>query len=73
MERLEKIFYTIGGIGAIIIMMLCIAFVNNPFEWIKGINYDYPMFLIYSVPIIIVFFIILYVIYRIILKVNKGN
>lgn len=68
MERLENTFYTIGGIGSIVIMFITIFLIDNPFELFKGINFDYPMFLLYSVPFILGFFVILYIIFKIITK-----
>ena len=45
MEKLENKFYTIGIIGAIIIMLFTMFIMEKPFEIMQGINYDYPMFL----------------------------
>ena len=68
MEKLEDKFYTIGIIGAIVIMLLTMIIIENPFEVMQGINFDYPMFFEYSVPINILFFIILYIIFKIVEK-----
>lgn len=71
MERLEGKFYKIGIIGSVIIMFLTIIFLDKPFELMQGINFDYPMFLVYSLPIIIILGIVLYIIFKVIVKVKK--
>lgn len=68
MDWLEELFYKIGGIGALIIMFFTMYLIDNPFELIKGINFDYPIFLVYSIPFILGLFAILYVIFKIINK-----
>ncbi len=71
MERLEGFFYKIGGIGSALIMLFTIFIIDKPFEFIQGINFDYPMFFVYSIPIIIIFCIVLYIIFKIIAKIKK--
>lgn len=71
MQELENRFYSIGIIGSLVINLLCIVFMKNPFEVFKGINYDYPMFLLYGIPLSILFGIILYIIFKIIVKIER--
>lgn len=72
MEKLENKFYTIGIIGAIVIMLFTIFIMEKPFEIMQGVNYDFPMFLVNSVPVIILFFIVLYVVFKIVEKKANG-
>lgn len=59
----EDLFYTLGGIGSIVIMIISIHVVNNPFETIKGSMLDYPLFLYYSAPYILALILVLYLIF----------
>ena len=65
---MEKNFYIIGIMGSIIIMVLTIIFIDNPFNIVKGINFDYPLFLVYSIPICILFYLMLFGLFKMIKK-----
>ena len=59
----EDLFYILSIIGSVIIMIISIQVVDNPFETIKG-TLDYPLFLYYSAPYIFALILVLYIIFH---------
>ena len=69
---MKTIFYWFGGIGSIILLLVSIYIINNPFGLVKLTQNSYPKFFIYCVIYDIIFLLILYGIYCITLKIiNK--
>lgn len=65
------IFNILAIIGVVIISIFAFAIPNNPFYIIKGVNYDYPLWLCLIVVGVILYFIILHLIYVFILKIKE--
>lgn len=76
---LEKIFKILGVIGFVVICILSFIIPSNPLDIVvKGINYDYPLFLCIIMWGGLLYLIVLYGIYllanKIYIKIlNKNN
>lgn len=69
---LEKIFKILGVIGFVVICILSFIIPSNPLDIVvKGVNYDYPMFLCIIVFGGLLYSIILYGIYLLINTIYK--
>lgn len=76
---LEKIFKILGVIGFVVICILSFIIPSNPLDIVvKGVNYDYPLFLCIIMWGGLLYLIVLYGIYlltnKIYIKIlNKNN
>jgi len=69
---MEKIFYWLGGIGDVIIIAICLAVVEKPFEIVaRGMVMDYNNITLVAVPITIVYMLALWGIYKLINFITK--
>lgn len=65
-----RTFNILGIGGASIILLLSFIIPENPFEIWKGINMDYPLFMIYGVGGGALYLLVLYGIYNLIEKIK---
>ncbi len=60
---MKKVFEILSLVGLGVIFVLSLVIPSNPFEVWKGINYDYPLFMVYLVGGGALYLMVLWVIY----------
>jgi hypothetical protein len=62
---MANVFYWLGGIGCVVIVAICLAVLENPFEIVgRGMVMDYNKLSMTAVPITMMYYFLLWGIYK---------